>query len=81
MPVKRKSQAILFDGPDKPGETVNVPHVPKTPVYLYANIGNHIIVELTKFGQLMLARCEDDSMYFMQNDGRWAEFIFEVITK
>lgn len=86
MPAKKPA----FDPLQRPGKVVvsenieedaaGIPRA-KLPPVMYAQVDGRIIVELVKFGQLILARCEDDTMYFMQNNGTWAQFVFEVITE
>lgn len=86
MPAKKKlipnkplSESQLFDPPNKNPVSVPGPHSLPKPVY--ARIGNKAVVEFTKFGALMLARCEDDSMYLMQGNGQWVSFAFEILAE
>jgi hypothetical protein len=86
MPAKKtqhdplKNPNIVVDGEEMDSFPQPVPG-PKIHPAKYAIVDNKIIVELVKFGQLILARCEDDTMYFMQTNGTWAQFMFEVITE
>lgn len=37
------------------------------------------ITELQRFGELLLARCENDAMFLSQDGKVWQHFIFEII--
>lgn len=87
MPAKKKDE---FDPLANPGRhrqqaakelevREDMDSFPKPKLPLYARLDGKAIVELTRFGQLMLARCEDDSMYLMQGNGTWTEFMFEIV--
>lgn len=86
MPAKKLQHDPLAN-PARVG-SVTVSDIPaddqpkaKIPQPQYAVVGGRIIVEIVKFGQLILARCEDDTMWLMQSNNTWVEFMFEIVTK
>lgn len=39
------------------------------------------VVEFVKFGQIMLARCEDETMYLNSQTMLWQPFVFEILSE
>ncbi|MGI0134384.1 MAG: hypothetical protein ACREBW_05450 [Candidatus Micrarchaeaceae archaeon] len=79
MPAKKPKQSLLFDSP---ADTPDIKRSQPIPGVMFTKAGfiefDSPITELQSFGEIILARCENDAMFLSQDGKVWQRFIFEI---